>query len=1713
MNLLKSLCYLAFALPLLVSSVHAAVVNATFNSAADIPVTAASYTATGNTVNLTLNFAPGVGTNLKIVDNTGLPFIQGSFSNLAQGQKVTITYGGIGYDFVANYYGGDGNDLVLHWANNRVFAWGRNYSGQLGDNTNTNRTIPTPVFSINSLTGKTVISGATGDVHSMILCSDGTVFAWGANSDGQLGNNSTVASKIPININSFGVLSGKTVVAIAVGRSHNLALCSDGTLAAWGYNGSFALGNNTKNSSGVPIGINSFGVLLGKTVVAIAAGEERSLALCSDGTLAAWGSIGGTNTLIPVAISYSGSFAGKLIKSISTGGDHSHILFSDGTVASWGYNSFGQLGNNSTANATGTTTPVAVFTSGILNGKYVKSIATGGYHSSALCSDGTLAAWGRNDYGQLGDSSVSNSSVPVLVSSSGVLSGKAVVAIAASARHSMALCSDGSLAAWGSNDYGMLGVGTAITSSLVPVAVNATSLIAGEQFSVPLLGISYQHSLALVVSPPWPKADTATATSLTSSSAALNGTVNANSNSTTVSFEYGLTTSYGSTVSATQSPVVGNSDTAVSANITGLVAGTTYNYRVKAVNALGITYGSNMTFIAASNNANLSGLTPGTGTLAPSFNANTTEYAFNVSNTTTSMTIRPTLADTTATARVNGIVVNSGTYSGAINLAVGPNVISVEVTAQDGVTIKTYNVTVTRLSANADLASLVPITGTLSPAFESATISYTMTVPYEVTGLRITPTVADATATVKVNTVSVISGSQSATIALNLGSNTITTVVTAQNATTKTYTLTVTRQPLVTTYNSAADVPVTVSALTVTGNSASLGLNFAPASGTSLTVVNNTGLGPIVGTFSNLAQGQVIALTYGGVIYQFVANYYGGTGNDLILQWANTRLLGWGSNSNGQLGNNGVVDSSLPTQVNRTGVLAGKVVTALATGANHSLALCSDGTLAAWGYNGYGQLGNGSTTDSLIPVTVSTAGTLSGKTVVAIAAGQFHSLALCSDGTLAAWGYNFYGQLGNGLTSQSLTPVAVSKTGVLSGKNLTAVATGAYHSFALCSDGTLAAWGYNGNGELGNGGTGYSVLPVTVDSSGVLANKMINAVFAGSFHNFALCSDGTLAGWGYNGYGQLGNNSTEGSSVPVLVDTSGILSGKTILTAAAGYYHGAALCSDGTLATWGYNGNGELGNGGNGGNVASLVPVAVQTGGVIAGKTVSSLSSGAVYNLALCADGTLASWGFNSDGELGNGSLSNSNVPVAVSSSALNPDERFAGVKSGSTSLHSLALVASPPPPVVTTLAATSITATSAVLNGSVNANGSNTTPSFDYGLTSSYGSSIAGTPAAITGSGATAVSATLTGLNPGTTYHYRIVGTSNGGVTRSANVIFTTSGYNANLSNLALSSGILDPVFSSTTTGYTATVSSNTSTITVTPTVATPTSTVKVNVASVTSGAPSMPVFLMPGNNTITVLVTAQDGVTTKSYTVNVNRLSAAPEIEVTQAGINIPAGGAKSFGVASGGRSTSLTFVIKNTGNADLTGLQTSIDGTDAASFSVTSAPTSPVAGPTGSTTMTVRFSPATSGPKTAELHIANNDNDENPFNITLTGTGLSSTQDTDGDGLNDAAEFQMEVLGFNWQTSQPEMVATYFANAGTGGLYTADQIQAMQVGTPLLSKDPATGLFKLTLGLQKAADLSHFTPFPMTAPQTTINGDGKLEFLFSSPDNAAFFRVEAK
>ncbi|ACM21054.1 cytochrome c, 20 heme-binding sites [Geotalea daltonii FRC-32] len=199
----------------------------------------------------------------------------------------------------------------------------------------------------------------------------------------------------------------------------------------------------------------------------------------------------------------------------------------------------------------------------------------------------------------------------------------------------------------------------------------------------------------------------------------------------------------------------------------------------------------------SSTNANLSNLALSSGTLTPAFASSTTSYTASVANTVTSITVTPTEEDTTATTTVNGVPVESGTASGPISLAVESNTVTVVVTAQDGVTKKTYTVVVTRApSTNANLSNLTLSTGTLTPAFASGTISYTASVTNSTTSLTVTPTAQDTTATIKVNGITVASGVASAAIPLAVGSNTINTVVTAQDgSTTTTYTVVVTRAP------------------------------------------------------------------------------------------------------------------------------------------------------------------------------------------------------------------------------------------------------------------------------------------------------------------------------------------------------------------------------------------------------------------------------------------------------------------------------------------------------------------------------------------------------------------------------------------------------------------------------------------------------------------------------------------------------------------------------------------------------------------------------------------------------------------------------------------------------------------------------------------------------------------------------------------------------
>ena len=241
------------------------------------------------------------------------------------------------------------------------------------------------------------------------------------------------------------------------------------------------------------------------------------------------------------------------------------------------------------------------------------------------------------------------------------------------------------------------------------------------------------------------------------------------------------------------------------------------------------------------------------------------------------------------------------------------------------------------------------------------------------------------------------------------------------------------------------------------------------------------------------------------------------------------------------------------------------------------------------------------------------------------------------------------------------------------------------------------------------------------------------------------------------------------------------------------------------------------------------------------------------------------------------------------------------------------------------------------------------------------------------------------------------------------------------------------------------------------------------------------------------------------------VYRLNPEPLL-VEEAGKSIAGGATKDLGLAVTGGVNEISLDLFNltAEPLNLTG-NPKVAVSGSSDFSVALQPASPLSDPAQGSLLMVRFAPTSGGPKTATLSIPHDGPEGSPFVLHLTGTGLSYTTDTDGDGMDDATEFTMAGLNFNWQVSQTDLVDTYLASLDGGGLYTAAQIQAIYPETPLIAKDQASGRFKLTTHWKKSTHLAEFFDFP--APEdssVSISPAGKIEFEFTSPESAAFFRI---
>jgi alpha-tubulin suppressor-like RCC1 family protein len=329
----------------------------------------------------------------------------------------------------------------------------------------------------------------------------------------------------------------------------------------------------------------------------------------------------------------------------------------------------------------------------------------------------------------------------------------------------------------------------------------------------------------------------------------------------------------------------------------------------------------------------------------------------------------------------------------------------------------------------------------------------------------------------------------------------------------------------------------------------------------------------------------------------------------------------WGYNGFGQLGDGTNITRATPVWV--TGLTGG--VVAVASGNSHSCALTDLGAVKCWGYNGLGQLGDGTSTDSRTPVTVS--GLSSG--VVAIAVGSAHSCALTTDGGVKCWGYNAQGQLGNGATGITQTPVAVGGPTTV----YKALSAGGLHSCAVTDAGAVKCWGSNDHGQLGDGSVVSSSLPVTV--SGLASG--VTAVVAGVYHSCAVTA-GALKCWGWNAAGQIGDGSQTDRLAPVQV--SGLASG--VVAAGAGQYDTCALLNSFAVRCWGDNTRGAVGDGT---TTPRLTPTPVSNLGGLA----VSLTTGFGHSCALLSPTrTLRCWGDNQFSQIGDGTSTIRLLPVST---------------------------------------------------------------------------------------------------------------------------------------------------------------------------------------------------------------------------------------------------------------------------------------------------------------------------------------------------------------------------------------------------------------------------------------------------------------------------------
>jgi len=1021
-------------------------------------ITIADATA-GATIRYTLNGLDPTASDPTIA--SGSSILVGNYTLKAKAFKTgattsttaTASYHVTGDLTIPRVAGGGDSSLAVR-SDGVLFAWGANVNGQLGIGNTTRQLLPAV---ISGLTG--AIRIGMGSLHALATDGSQQTWSWGSNGNGRLGDGTTSSHSIPAQANAT------TVVALAGGYSHTLALESDGTLLSWGANGSGQLGDGTTTDRWSPVTVSSL-----SNVTTMAGGNVFSLAVTSNGTAWSWGT--NTNGQLGTGNTTSRSTPGTVsgittATAVAAGQFHGLALLSDGTIRSWGYNVAGQLGDGTN---TQRISPVAVST--LTN---ITAIAAGDSHSLALDSAGVVWAWGNNGNGQLGDGTNTNRYTAVQVSGL-----PAIAAISAGSQHSLAVGADGSVWTWGRNQEGQLGDGTQ-TNRWSPVKIadaNMAWKVAPPVFSV-ASGLSYTT---------------------------FNVTITESDTDSTVYY-------------TTNGVTPTESDTAIASGGTVAITQTT-TLKARAFKAGAVT--SDVTTATYE----LKVVTPA---LSPTSGNYGSAQSVSMSTTTPGASITYTTDGTEPSS-------SSTAYSGAIQVS-------------DTRTIKARGFKSGWTASDSGLASYWIPAGTVA-----------------------TPTLTPGSGTYPSLTLATLTTTTSgATIRYTLDGSDPTSASTAY------------RVPFVITASMTIKAKAFLAGYTSSGVASATWTVGAAGQSATPTITP-------AGGWYDAQQTVTISATAGATVRYTLTGVDPTTSDPVVpgggITIDRSRLLKVRSWENGLT----------PSAVARADYA---VTGAVASGFVHSLVLTADGVLWAWGDNGSGQVGDGTTQIRTTPVQVLTS-------VASIAAGRYFSLAVKRDGTVWRWGAN-----------TGATPTQVSGL-----SNIVAVAAGSDHQLALKSDGTVWAWGDNTSGQLGDGTTTTHWTPAQV-----IGLTGVRSIAAGDDFSLAVEGDGSASGWvwawGKNSDGQLADGTSLARTVPARIAG---LSG--VAQVAAGDAFALARLADGTVRSWGKNDLGQLGVG----SSTISVPGVQRVEPLI---NIRSISASSFHAMATDVDGRLWAWGYALHSQLG----------------------------------------------------------------------------------------------------------------------------------------------------------------------------------------------------------------------------------------------------------------------------------------------------------------------------------------------------------------------------------------------------------------------------------------------------------------------------------------------